>query len=189
MPFMLHHLLVAFSAAEGTTPPDVFQLIITSVISTAVFTTVIGGIIQFLINRQNARITERKNAVDAESDLVARYKEAASEERTAKESAVKTIKELLSDSKEQITTLKATVDTLTNTIKILEGLAVTQEGVIAQLTEDRDRTQAALDRAQARINEQKEMLKQKQDEIQSLFEQSRSRVESAKAITETFDIV
>lgn len=173
---------------EASSAADVVSLVITSVVSATVFSALITGLVQFLINRRNSRITERKNSVDAESDLVARYKDAASEERLQKESAVRTIKELLSDSKEQIAALKSTVDTLTNTIKLMESLAISQKDVISQLTEDRDRTQVALERAEARVQEQREQLRQKQEEIQALFEQTRTRADAARIAAESFDI-
>lgn len=185
---MLNALLFLAAATEGGASTDVISMIITSVVSATVFSALITGLVQFLMNRRNSRVTERKNAVDEESDLVSRYKEAAGEERAAKESAVRTIKELLENSQEQIVSLKGTVETLNGTIKLLENLAVTQKDVIAQLTSDRDRTQAALDRAEARIKEQTDELIQKQKEIQSLYEQSRVKVTEAKKVIETFDI-
>lgn len=184
---MLYSLLVLAAAAEGGATTDVVSMIITSVVSATVFSALITGLVQFLMNRRNSRVTERKNAVDEESDLVSRYKEAASEERAAKESAVRTIKELLENSQEQIVSLKGTVETLNNTIKLMETLAVSQKSVIDQLTSDRDRTQAALDRAEDRIREQTEELIQKQKEIQSLYEQSRLKVSEARSVIETFD--
>ena len=185
---MLNALLFLAAATEGGAPTDVISMIITSVVSATVFSALITGLVQFLMNRRNSRVTERKNAVDEESDLVSRYKEAAGEERAAKESAVRTIKELLENSQEQIVSLKGTVETLNNTIQLLENLAVTQKDVIAQLTSDRDRTQAALDRAEERIKEQTDELIQKQKEIQKLYEQSRVKVTEAKKVIETFDI-
>lgn len=185
----MFHLILPLAAVQGANQAaDVVSLVITSVVSATVFSALITGLVQFLINRRNSRITERKNSVDAESDLVARYKDAASEERAAKESAVRTIKELLSDSKEQIAALKSTVDTLTNTIKLMESLAISQNGVIEQLTHDRDRTQDALTRAEARIQEQKEQLRLKQEEVQAFFEQTRTRADAARIAAESFDI-
>lgn len=181
------HVLAA-AAGGGSPVADVVSLVITSVVSATVFSALITGLVQFLINRRNSRITERKNTVDAESDLVGRYKDAAAEERTAKESAVKLIRELLDDSKEQVIALKSTVDTLSATISMLENLTTSQDAMIKQLTTDRDRTQAALDRAEERIVHQKEQLRLKQEEIQSLLEQHKTRGEAARIAAETFDI-
>lgn len=181
------HLFAAV-APENSLAADVVSLVITAVVSATVFSALITGLVQFLINRRNSRITERKNTVDAESDLVARYKDAASEERAQKESAVATIKELLHDSREQVNVLKSTVNTLTNTIALLESLSAAQGDVIKQLTDDRDRTKAALERAEARVQEQRDQLKAKQAEIETLLAQTRSRAEAARIVAESFDI-
>ncbi|UDL15894.1 hypothetical protein QEH42_gp103 [Microbacterium phage Pumpernickel] len=154
----------------------------TSVLSASVVSAALGGLIQYLNNRRNARVTERKNATDAESDLVARYKEAASEERAQKESAVKTIRELLDASEEQVETLKGTVTTLNNTIDLMSSLANNQADVILKLTADRDKTQEALERAEARIEGQKQELLQRQQEI---LELTRSTAEAARIAAET----
>src|SRR5690349_5893564 len=156
---MFHTLQILAAAGEVTPAADVVQLVITAVVSATVFSALITGLVQFLINRRNSRVTERKNAVDEESDIVTRYKEQAMEERAQKESAVKTIKELLDESKEQIQALKGTVDTLNNTIALMKDLNAAQGTVIQQLTDDRDRTQAALERAEARVEAQKEQLR------------------------------
>lgn len=167
---------------------DVLSLVITSVVSATVFSALITGLVQFLINRRNSRVTERKNAVDAESDIVTRYKEQASEERAQKESAVATIKDLLSESKEQIAALKSTVETLNSTITLMKDVNSAQGGIITQLTEDRDRTAAALARAEGRIEQQQEQLRLKQEEIQELLSKSRTRAQAAKIVAETFNI-
>lgn len=186
---MLHMLQVLAAANTGgdNFAADVVSLVITTVVSATVFSALITGLVQYLINRRNSRITERKNTVDAESDLVARYKDAASEERAQKESAVSTIKELLQDSREQVTVLKGTVETLKATIKLLESLNVAQGDMINQLTADRDRTQLALDRAEVRVEEQKEQLRMKQNEIEELIAVTNSRQEAARIVAETFD--
>lgn len=184
------NLILHVLAAVGEVDPvaDVISVIITSVVSATVFSALITGFVTYLINRRNSRIVERKNAIDAESDIVTRYKEQASEERAQKESAVQTIKELLAESKEQVAALKSTVDTLTKTITLLENLTTSQNDMIVQLTQDRDRTQAALDRAEARILTQTEELRAKQQEIQELLEQTRTREEAARIVAETFNI-
>ncbi len=180
---------LAAAATEGDNlAADVVSLVITAVVSATVFSALITGLVQFLINRRNSRITERKNTVDAESDLVARYKDAASEERAQKESAVSTIKELLQDSRDQVLVLKSTVDTLTKTIELLETLSAAQGDIIKQLTDDRDRTKAALERAEARVQEQRDQLKAKQNEIEDLLAQTRSRADAARIVAEGFDI-
>ncbi|UVG35140.1 hypothetical protein SEA_CECE_89 [Microbacterium phage Cece] len=185
---MLHLSYYLAAAAEAGPDADLISLLVTAGISASVFGALISGLVTFLINRRNARITERRDAQGAENDVVSRYREAAAEERAQKESAVSTIKELLTDSREQVTVLKATVDTLTNTIRLLENLSATQGDVITQLTEDRDRTKAALDRAEARVIEQRDQLHAKQEEIENLLARSRSREAAAQIVAETFDI-
>lgn len=173
---------------EENPAADVVSIVITSVVSATVFSAIITGLVQYLINRRNSRITERKNSQDAESDVVNRYKEQAAEERAAKESAVRTIKELLADSRDQVEVLKSTVATLTSTIKMLENLSASQVDMIKQLTDDRDRTRAALKRAETRVQEQKDQLATKQQEIQNLIARTRGREEAARIVSETFDI-
>jgi cell division protein FtsL len=185
---MLQTVLTAAPAAEDTFAADVVSLVITAVVSATVFSALITGLVQFLINRRNSRITERKNTVDEHSDLIVRYKEQASEERVQKESAVKTIKELLADSREQVIVLKSTVDTLTKTIELLESLSAAQSDVIKQLTEDRDRTKEALERAEARVLEQRDQLRLKQQEITTLLGQTISKQQAARILAESFDI-
>ncbi|QIG57840.1 hypothetical protein SEA_PAULODIABOLI_106 [Microbacterium phage PauloDiaboli] len=182
-------VLLAVNPTDGETlAADIVSLVITAVVSATVFSALITGLIQFLINRRNSRITERKNTVDAESDLVTRYKEAAAEERAAKSSAVETIKMLLAESKEGIETLKSTVATLNSTIELLKDVNAAQGDVIKQLTADRDRTQAALERAEARVLDQVEQLRLKQNEIESLIAESHTREQAARIVSQTFDI-
>jgi len=185
---MFQSLQILAAAGETSTAADVVQLVITAVVSATVFSALITGLVQFLINRRNSRVTERKNAVDEESDIVTRYKEQAIEERLQKESAVNMIKELLTESKEQVAALKGTVDSLNNTIALMKDLNTAQSDIIQQLTNDRDRQAAALERAEARITAQKEELRRKQQEIEDLLANTRTREEAARIVNETFDI-
>lgn len=153
--------------AAGSTP-DLIGPIITAVISASVFAALITGLVQYLVNRRNARITERKNAVEAESDLIARYKEAATEERVQKESAVQTVKNLLALAEAQVASLKDTVNTLNKTIEVMSLASNNQQDIIDQLTLDRDRTKEALARAEHQIEEQREELLRHQREILAL---------------------
>lgn len=182
--------IIQLLAEVGEVSPfaDVASLLITATVSASVVASLITNLFQFLISRKNARITERRDSLDAESDVVLRYKEQAGEERAQKESAVRTIKDLLSESKQQVSALASTVETLTNTIKLLETLTTTQSTMIVQLTQDRDRTQEALNRAEARILLQKEQLRVTQMEIQNLIAQTRSRDEAARIVAESFNL-
>jgi chromosome segregation ATPase len=162
-----------FDVVQAVTPSaspqtDIVQVIITSIISTAVFAAFITGLVQYLINRRNSRITERKNTIDAESDIITRYKEAAAEERAQKESAVQTVKNLLSIAESQVESLKSTVVTLNASIDLMTKMANAQQEVIDQLTFDRDRTKIALERAVTQIDQQKQDLIRHQQEILEL---------------------
>jgi chromosome segregation ATPase len=161
-------LLAVTDPATALDAQALVSLVTTAVISASVFTALITGIIQYLINRRNSRITERKNSVEAESSLVTRYKEAAAEERTQKESAVETIKNLLGIAESQVDSLKSTILTLNTTIEIMTKMANAQQDIIDQLTSDRDRTKNALELAVAQIDKQKELLVKHQKEIEAL---------------------
>ena len=167
---MNEHLLALIQEATppASTQPDIVQVVITSIISATVFAAFITGLVQYLINRRNSRITERKNTIDAESDIITRYKEAASEERAQKESAVETVKNLLSIAESQVESLKSTVVTLNGSIDLMTKMASAQQEVIDQLTFDRDRTKIALERAVTQIDKQKEDLIRHQQEILEL---------------------
>lgn len=185
---MLPQFISVFAeATEGGPLAELVPILTTAVLSATVFSALITGFVTFLINSRNSRITERKNTADAESDVVSRYKEAASEERQQKESAVQTIKMLLAESRDQVVTLKGTVDALNNTINLMESLTVTQNDMIIQLTVDRDRTQAALEQAEARILTQREELKRHQEEIRVLLTQTRTRDEAKRIVAESFN--
>jgi chromosome segregation ATPase len=163
---LLHTIIFTATAADPQV--DVAGLIVTSVVSATVVSALIGGIIQYFINRRNSRVTERKNAVDAESDLVVRYKEAASEERAQKESAVETVKNLLGIAEAQVDSLKSTIITLNTSIDLMTKMANAQQEVIDHLTFDRDRTKIALERAVDQIEAQKAELLRHQKQILEL---------------------
>lgn len=157
--------------AEDLFAQDVISLFITAIISASVFAALVTGTIQYLINRKNSKITEKKNTVDAESDLIARYKEAAAEERLQKESAVQTIKNLLQFTEGQVDSLKNTVETLNKTITSMSLISNTQSDLIDQLTVERDRNQAALEKAEMEIARQKSELLTKQEAIRKLTDE------------------
>jgi uncharacterized membrane protein YccC len=154
--------------AEGGIDPQILSIIIGAVVSSTVFAAIVSGIFQFFNNKRNARILERKNEADTHNDVIQRYKEAAAEERQAKESAVRLMQNLLELAEDQIVGLKDTVQRLTSTIQVMGEAAGVQEGIIQQLTEDRDRVQRALDMAEQRLAAQKEELIRSQQEILDL---------------------
>jgi|GEM_PF-3984836 len=153
-------------ATEGQ---DQVSIFVTAIISSAVLAAVVSGVVQYIVNRRNSRVTERKNTFDAESDLVVRYKEAAAEERVQKESAVKTVRDILTLSEDQVLSLKSTITILHNTIEVMTQVAHTQQEVIDQLTSDRDSTAEKLKIALEQINFQKNELERYQEEIKALM--------------------
>lgn len=167
---LAYNVMYAVSQAAEQAPPEpnIVGIIITAVASASVFAALITGLVQYLVNRRNSRITERKNTVDAESDLVTRYKEAAAEERAAKESAVQTVRDLLSIAERQVESLKGTVAALNGLIENLNLAANAQQEIIDSLTAERDRSQAALSQALTQIEDQKNQLLRHQQEILEL---------------------
>lgn len=147
---------------------NIISLVLTAVVSASVFGALISGVVQYVINKRNSRITERKNTVDTESELISRYKEAAAEERLQKESAVSTVKSVLAIAEKQVESLKTTVTVLNQTIELLKKTATAQQEVIDKLTDDRDRAQVDLLTAQREISQQRGQLNKLQTEILEL---------------------
>lgn len=154
---------------------DFFAQIISSIVSSAVVGAIIFGIFSWINNRRNARVTERKNDADAENDFISQYKEMvasanarAADERSAKESAVRTVRELLNIAEGQITSLKDTIDRLTATIRTLTDAAGVQQDLIDAITEERDHLRATLAAQQAAVDHQKEELVTQQRELLDL---------------------
>lgn len=166
--FMVVTIVASAMAVEPVNPEDIVSIVITSIISASVLTAIVTGAFQFFINRRNSRISERKNTTDAENDLVTRYREAAAEERSQKESAVQTIKNLLQMTEGQILTLKSTIEVLNATIDTMKKMADAQQDIIDQLTDDRDRIEEQLRVAQEEIEAQKQLLIKHQEEILEL---------------------
>lgn len=182
-------ILALLYAAAAETPPDeagnFVATLFTQVITTGVIAALITTLAQLIIGRRNARIQERKNAIDAESDLVARYKDAASEERAAKESAVRTIKDLLAASEVQVASLKSTVVALNETIQQMNSISDSQKGIILRLETERDRLDAERITAERLRDEKIEELRKAQIEI---LELSRTHNEAKRQANETFGI-
>lgn len=160
---------IVYAAADA---PDqagnlVAQLF-TNVITTGVIAALITAGVQFFMGRRNARIQERKNAVDAESDIVSRYKEQAAEERLQKESAVKTIRDLLAASEAQVQSLKDTVVALNDTIDLMSRVSDSQKDIIKRLEVERDRMEEQRIVAEKLRDEKIEELRQAQIEILAL---------------------
>ncbi|WP_123939255.1 hypothetical protein [Curtobacterium sp. PhB137] len=137
-------------------------------ISATVLAAAISALVAWLNNRRNARIQERKNTADESNDIVARYKEAAAEERSAKESAVQTVQKLLDISQAQVVSLQSTVGRLTDTIDTLQRSATSQQGIIAAITQERDRLQEEQENLQQQIDEKRDELLRAQQEILEL---------------------
>jgi len=156
-----------------------------NVITTGVIAALITAGVQFFINRKNSRIQERKNAVDEGSDLVLRYKDAAGEERAQKESAVKTVRELLVASEAQVTSLKETVKTLTETIQLMSSFSDSQKDIISRLEVERDRTAAQLAATEKLRDEKIAELRAAQIKI---LEMTMGPEEAERHINDTFGI-
>lgn len=154
--------------APELTAQDTTNLFITAILSTTVIATIISSIIQYIISRRSSRVTERRNSVESESDIILRYKEAAAEERAQKESAVRTLEVLLKNSESQVQSLNSTIDILNGLIANLNKMAETQKEVIAQLTADRNKTQEALQVAITQLNTTKKDLEDQQKAITEL---------------------
>lgn len=137
-------------------------------ISATVLAAAISALVAWLNNRRNARIQERKNTADESNDIVARYKEAAAEERSAKESAVQTVQKLLDISQAQVVSLQSTVGRLTDTIDTLQRSAESQQDIITAITQERDRLQQEQEQLQQQIDEKRDELFQAQQEILEL---------------------
>ncbi len=182
---ILAWLLVA--AAE--TPPDeagnFVATLFTQIITTGVIAALITTAAQLILGRKNSRIQERKNAVDAESDLVSRYKDAAAEERSAKESAVRTVKELLAASEIQVASLKSTVTALNETIEMMNKVTDSQKDIILRLETERDRIDAERIVAEKLRDDKIEELRKAQIEI---LELTRTHSEAERQARETFGL-
>lgn len=153
----------------ATTPAvDGAGELVSYLLSAAVMAALVTGLFNWINNKRNARIAERKNTADEDNDLVARYQAMATEERAGKESAVKTVTELLGIAETQIQTLKGTVAQLSATIETLQRSAESQHDLIEDIRRERDRLTAALALSQQRVDEQRAELLAKQAEILSL---------------------
>lgn len=100
---------------------------------------------------READITERKNEDDADAALVERYRSMADEERAAKESAVKTVRELLALAQEQIDGLKATIERLTATIEAMSHASTVQHDVVVAITNERNLLTRRAETAEAEV--------------------------------------
>jgi chromosome segregation ATPase len=155
-------------AAAAGAQPEVIRLLVTACISVPVVAGLIAGLVSYLNNRRNARIAERKNTQDEDNDLVTRYQTMATEERSAKESAVKTVRELLGIAEAQIASLQGTITRLTETIGVLQHSAQSQQDLIESITQERDRLKLEQEKLQKDINDKSQELLNKQAEILEL---------------------
>ncbi len=181
-------MTIDYILAAASSPDQAGNLVaqlFTQVITTGVIAALITAGVQVFMGRRNARIQERKNAVDAESDLVVRYRDAASEERAQKESAVRTIRDLLSASEAQVASLKGTVVALNETIELMSRLSNSQKDIIKRLETERDRTEELRVQAEKLRDEKIEELRKAQVEILAL---TRSQCEAERQTKDTFGI-
>lgn len=155
-------------AAAVEEQPALIGLLVSAVISASVVAALVGGLFAYINNRRNARIAERKNTADEDNDLVTRYQTMATEERSAKESAVKTVRELLAIAEAQIASLQGTITRLTETIGVLQHSAQSQQDLIDAITRERDRLQVEQEKLQHDIDDKARELLTKQAEILEL---------------------
>lgn len=171
------------TAVDAVPAVDVQQIIgwgIGILLTSTVLAAAVTAVVNWLINRRNSRIAERRNAVDESSDLVDRYKEAAAEERAAKDSAVSTVQTLLGIAQGQIDGLKDTIARLTAIIESLQISAATQVELIQGITDERDHLQVQLVAAVKLIDDQKAELLQRQHQILELSYPSVAEATKAK---------
>lgn len=154
------------AVAEGES--SIVGLLVSVLISAGVFSAFIAGLVAYINNRRNARIAERKNTADEDNDLVTRYQTMATEERSAKESAVKTVRELLAIAEAQIASLQGTITRLTETIGVLQHSAQSQQDLIDAITRERDRLQVEQEKLQHDIDDKARELLTAQAEILEL---------------------
>lgn len=162
---MSYTLFSVFADTTTTLPPDLGGTILGVLLSSAFISAIIPALINYFNNRRNANVASKKNEVDAESSIILRYKEAAKEERDAKESAVAMVERMLKVAESQVDSLQITVerlqetvDRLTNTISVMSSTAEAQQGLIDDLTKDRDRVLQALSIAEQQLAEQIEYI-------------------------------
>ncbi len=162
---MIYVAFLALADSSQATAPDLGGTILGVLLSSAFISALIPAIINFFNNRRNAAVASKKNEVDADSSIISRYKEAAKEERDAKESAVAMVERMLKVAESQVDSLQITVerlqetvDRLTTTISVMSTTADAQQTLIENLTEDRDRVQQALKIAEEQLAEQIEYI-------------------------------
>lgn len=149
------------------TMTEIVTLVVTGVLSSGAIAAAVAGTFQYVNNRRNARIQEARNVDEADDKMVTRYKEMAAEERAQKESAVESIKALLSLAESQIVSLKDTIARLTNTIEILNQSHEQQAEVISAVTAERSRLEEKLKTAEEQLAAEKAKLLSTQMELLS----------------------
>ncbi len=152
-------------AETASAAPDLGGTILGVLLSSAFISATVPAIINYFSNKRNAKVISKKNEVDADSSIIARYKEAAQEERNAKESAVAMVERMLKVAESQVDSLQITVerlqetvDRLTNTISVMSTTAESQKTLIDELTKDRDRVIQALEIAEQQLADQIEYI-------------------------------
>lgn len=160
--------LISDTGSTSTAAPDLLSLATTAGISGVVAAAIVTGIFQYINNRRNSRVTERRDMAVEENELIQRYKEYAAEERHRKESAISDAERSVRLYMDQVESLTNTITHLNHTIDLLQKNAIISEETIAKLTEDRDKLQKNLEEAQALVARQEDELKRQQDQIVEL---------------------
>lgn len=139
------------------------QLIIAVLLSTAVVSAIITALTQLIINRGNRKLAERKDVREGESEQVGRYRAMADQAgllaeqaRKSAETAVAVIQHSLESTQTLVLNLQATVNSQNETIRTMAQAAGIAASDLQRMTDDRDRTQQALDAAQRLQDEQQD---------------------------------
>lgn len=153
---------------------DEFQrTLFTGLLSAPVLVAIGAGGMKFRQARKDGRLKLRTDAQDADNDLVEHWKAAAENaqtsgaaalkaaqdeaerrvaaERASKESAIRTVRELLELQEAQNTALRDTIDRLTRAIEQLTTAGGAASELVQQLRDERDQLQQKLDAAMRRV--------------------------------------
>lgn len=134
--------------------PNVMPLLISAVISTGVLAALVTGLFTWLSHRTDAKVAERRDAREGETEQVAAYRDMAEQARKSAETAVSVIQHSLESTVALVDNLQATVASLNETIRQMTAAANVQHDALDRMTVDRDRTQEALHAAQQLLAEQ-----------------------------------
>ena len=165
--------LVMAPPADTFGIPEGLRLLFTGLLSAPVLVGAGAGGLKLWQARKDRRVTERKDVRDEDNDLVQHWKQAAenaqrtgaemvksaqeesdrrvSAERASKESAIRTVRELLDLQELQNTALRDTITRLTAAIEQLTAAGGAASSLVVSLREERDEMQRKLQAAMDRV--------------------------------------